>query len=595
MRGRDIVIATPEKLDFALRNDKSLIDDVGLIVLDEGHLIGPSERELRYETLVQRLLIRADADQRRIVCLSAILPMGEQLDDLTAWMRNDAEGAPIKAEWRPTRRRYGVLAWTGDAARLTYGLDDDGPFIRRFVERQAAIPPRRTVFPRDNPELTLATAWKFAEEDKRTLVFCTQRDHVEGYAKKIVDLSSRGYLPPLLSEHESIERARSIGAEWLGPDHPAVRCLNLGVAIHHARLPNPFLREVERLLSAGILTVTVASPTLAQGLNLNAAVLLVPNLYRAGKPLTGEEFANVSGRAGRAFVDLEGLVIHVMFDPKGWRRQAWRDLVNSSMARTLESGLIQIATEILRRLARGGVLSREDAFEYLANSREAWDIDVDEEGDEPLELLLEKLDNTMLGLIEALDADSDNLPQLIDEALNRSLWARQIARRAEGMRERQLQLFEARSKLIWHSTDVQQRRGHYAMGVGLLAGLRLDELADELAVLLDIADESALTGEVGRLQDSLAGVADRVLRIRPFAPDDPLPGDWRDILTSWLAGVSIRDIGPNNLRFIENAFTYRLVWAIEALRMRRVAMGWQPEILCQVALLPVLKRGCHAF
>ena len=72
LRTREIVIATPEKLDFALRNDPGLIDNVGLIVLDEGHLIGPNERELRYEVLVQRLLRRADAGQRRIVCLSAI-------------------------------------------------------------------------------------------------------------------------------------------------------------------------------------------------------------------------------------------------------------------------------------------------------------------------------------------------------------------------------------------------------------------------------------------------------------------------------------------------------------------------------------------
>jgi len=60
LRTREIIIATPEKLDFALRSDPSLIDDVGLIVLDEGHMIGPSERELRYEPLVQRLLRRAD-------------------------------------------------------------------------------------------------------------------------------------------------------------------------------------------------------------------------------------------------------------------------------------------------------------------------------------------------------------------------------------------------------------------------------------------------------------------------------------------------------------------------------------------------------
>ncbi|MGB3797960.1 MAG: DEAD/DEAH box helicase, partial [Alteraurantiacibacter sp.] len=86
LRTHKIIIATPEKLDFALRSDASIIDDVGLIVLDEGHLIGPTEREIRYEILVQRLLRRPDNADRRIVCLSAILPGGDPLIDLTTWI-----------------------------------------------------------------------------------------------------------------------------------------------------------------------------------------------------------------------------------------------------------------------------------------------------------------------------------------------------------------------------------------------------------------------------------------------------------------------------------------------------------------------------
>ena len=45
---RNIVVATPEKLDFALRNDPTLLDDVGLVILDEGHMIGLEEREVRF-------------------------------------------------------------------------------------------------------------------------------------------------------------------------------------------------------------------------------------------------------------------------------------------------------------------------------------------------------------------------------------------------------------------------------------------------------------------------------------------------------------------------------------------------------------------
>jgi hypothetical protein len=128
-------------------------------------------------------------------------------------------------------------------------------------------------------------------EGKRALIFCTQRDHVEGYAETVIDLHRRGFLPSLLNDAVPIQRAIAVGKEWLGPDHPAVLCLPIGVAIHHGRLPGPFLREVEALLAAGILHITIASPTLAQGLNLNAAVLLIPTLYRASVPLSGEEFA----------------------------------------------------------------------------------------------------------------------------------------------------------------------------------------------------------------------------------------------------------------------------------------------------------------
>ena len=43
-------------------NDPSLLDDVGLVVLDEGHMIGLGEREVRYEVQIQKLLKREDAE-----------------------------------------------------------------------------------------------------------------------------------------------------------------------------------------------------------------------------------------------------------------------------------------------------------------------------------------------------------------------------------------------------------------------------------------------------------------------------------------------------------------------------------------------------
>lgn len=579
LRTQDIIIATPEKLDFALRNDPTIIDDVGLVVLDEGHLIGPSEREVRYENLVQRLLRRADSAQRRIVCLSAILPEGQQLDDLTAWIRSDAPGVPIQSRWRPTRQRFGTLAWNGASARLSFNLEADGPFIQNFVAEVPPIKPRRTPFPRSNKELTLAAAWKFSSLGKRTLVFCTQRDHVEGYAETVIDLHRRGFLPGLLDDPAKVERAMAVGREWLGADHPAVRCLPIGVAIHHGRLPNPFLREVEALLSTGVLHVTIASPTLAQGLNLNAAVLLIPTLYRAAVPLTGEEFANVAGRAGRAFVDLDGLVLHVMHDPQPWRRNEWAALVNSAKARSLLSGIITIVNEVMGRLARTGVFGRADAMEYLANSQEAW-FPADREDDaEPIASLIERLDATVLGLIEALDANSDDLPKLLDEALTGSLWSRQIARLAAETRQHQLWIMEARARLVWNKSTAVQRRSQFAMGVGLEAGLALDAVSPVLMAQLDLADLAAMQGNSNNLVAALTVMAGHLFAIRPFVPDAELPGNWPEILAAWVSGADVAEIGIDNMRVVEDAFIYRLVWAIEAVRMKRRAEGGVSEFL----------------
>lgn len=613
LRKCEIVIATPEKLDFALRSDPSLIDDVGLIVLDEGHMIGPSEREIRYETLVQRLLRRADATERRIVCLSAILPSGDELDDLTAWIRSDEPGEPVRSEWRPTRQRFGALTWRDKDAQLRLDLDDDGPFLDKFVVEKPARGREKKPYPRKNSHLALFTAWEFANQGKRTLIFSTQANWVESYGKQVVDLCRRGYLDSLLDDEASIANALEVGMEWLGEDHPAVACLKAGVAIHHGRLPSPFLRELEVLLSKGVLKVIVASPTLSQGLNLNAAVLLVPAIYRAAEMIKGEEFANVAGRAGRAFVDVEGLIVHVMFDKIQWRKKEWSKLVASAKARTLKSGLIQIVAEILERLSSEGILDRDDAWEYLANDREAWrspdeeakvaeqlaaaveyDTDVEDDTDddedeadheeetideEPLSQLVERLDATVFGLIEALDADRADLPKLLDEALKGSLWARQITREREDIAPLQKKMLEARADLIWKTTTAQARRGHFAMGVGLEAGLIIDSMADELAKLLDQADEAALIGDIDKLVDALGGLGERLLFMRPFIPDkaNALPLNWKAILRNWVSGEDVAKIGPQNMRVVEEAFTYRLVWALEAIRTRRMAFGWSPE------------------
>ena len=67
--------------------------------------------------------------------------------------------------------------------------------------------------------------------------------------------------------------------------------------------------------------------------------------------------------------------------------------------------------------------------------------------------------------------------------------------------------------------------------------------------------------------------------MRPFIPDkaNALPANWKAILRSWVSGEDVANIGPQNMRAVEDAFTYRLVWALEAVRTRRMSLGWSPD------------------
>lgn len=232
-------------------------------------------------------------------------------------------------------------------------------------------------------------------------------------------------------------------------------------------------------------------------------------------------------------------------------------------------------------------------MEYLSSTREAWFPDAadDELESDTMESLIERLDATVLGLVEALDAQSADLPRLLDEALAGSLWARQIARLDGVEKQKQLWILRSRAQLIWNKTTVEQRKGQFAMGVGLESGLAIDALAAELTQLLDRGDAAALASDTDALIAALIGMGERLLAIRPFVPDDPLPVNWPDLLGAWVRGQDVAVIGQEAMRIVDDAFVYRLVWALESLRMNRRINGGESELPVEGAAAACLEAG----
>lgn len=82
-KSSSITIATPEKTRAMLRASPELMSQIGLIIVDEGHLIGASERYVKNELFLDHLRVLSNKNNSRILMLSAVLPNSE---DISNWL-----------------------------------------------------------------------------------------------------------------------------------------------------------------------------------------------------------------------------------------------------------------------------------------------------------------------------------------------------------------------------------------------------------------------------------------------------------------------------------------------------------------------------
>ncbi|GAA4425220.1 DEAD/DEAH box helicase [Georgenia halophila] len=94
--------------------------------------------------------------------------------------------------------------------------------------------------------------------------------------------------------------------------------LERGVAAHHAGLLPVFKEAVEELFTAGLVKVVYATETLALGINMPARSVVLEQLVKwngsAHVQLTPGEYTQLTGRAGRRGIDVEGHAVVLYSD-----------------------------------------------------------------------------------------------------------------------------------------------------------------------------------------------------------------------------------------------------------------------------------------
>jgi ATP-dependent RNA helicase HelY len=91
-----------------------------------------------------------------------------------------------------------------------------------------------------------------------------------------------------------------------------------GLAAHHAGMLPAFRHTVEELFTAGLVKAVFATETLALGINMPARTVVLERLVKFNGeqhvPLTPGEYTQLTGRAGRRGIDVEGHAV-VLWNP----------------------------------------------------------------------------------------------------------------------------------------------------------------------------------------------------------------------------------------------------------------------------------------
>jgi superfamily II DNA/RNA helicase len=575
LKNANIVVLTPEKLHFALRLEPGILDDVGLIILDEGHMIGSNPREIRYEVLVQRLLRREDSGSRRIICLSAVLPSGEELNDFAHWICQTHDCSPIATSWRPTQLRYGLLDWQNERCRLSF-LNVDGSedfFVPRFItQTMVATPSQRKSrpFPRTRQELLLAAASRYIEHGDSVLVYAPERRSVDALGKAAMEaIDAGGVSFPFKSK--AVARAIRLATEWLGPNHVAVGALKRGCSIHHGDLPYPVREEIERLFRDGAIKLMISSPTLAQGLNITVSTVIFSGVYRSGERIAFQEFVNVCGRAGRPFASSEGHILFGAMDKDSRKRQRaireWREMIRDSVHRQLKSGLVQLVTRLVSEMEARGFGTLQQLLEYALNIRSVQS----EEGRAAQATVsrIDALDEAILALIGDSDPEANQIADALDSVLESSLWFSELGRLQSAEAERLRIGMFSRADYIWSVTNGEQRKRFYTAGISLRAGIELDAAFPNLLSVYESLEQAVDARDIDATLTALMAIAEGLVHIELFRADRALPSNWRQVLRRWVSGDDLSDgnaATASDLQFVQSVCAYGLVWAIEALR-----------------------------
>lgn len=333
IRDADVLVATPEKIDLLLRLRPDFFNDVSLIVIDEGHVLGNiDKRSSLFELLITRLKRKLN-NLVSFLFISAVMPdiNAEQFAQWLCLNKNNRITSPRDIDgisWQPTRRVIGKFTWRGNSGRIDYPklkipeTKSQNAFIPRIIKVRSfnTLTPKlkkvkQVSFPdkTNKSETAVELAYKYATEAP-VLIFCAHPGFVNSVAKAFLKLLHlRGKNASKYFSYTNDLESIEIAEKWMG-NCIITECLRHGIGLHYGDLAEPIRKAVENDFRNKKLRVLISTNTLGQGVNLPIKTIIIHSLIinpQRKKRVPIRDFWNIVGRAGRAGKETEGQIIFV--------------------------------------------------------------------------------------------------------------------------------------------------------------------------------------------------------------------------------------------------------------------------------------------
>lgn len=366
LNDKKILVLTPEKLLYMIRQTPELSQSIGLIIYDEGHQFDSPSRGTNYELLLASLKSMLPENCQTIL-ISAV--MGN-ITDVDNWLNGDNSGIINGKNIASTYRTIAFTSWIETKGKIQF-VNQANPeleeyYVPRIIEEQQLnkIGKERNNrhFPQkgDTNSIALYLGEKLVNQGS-IAIFCGQRRSVKNLCEQIYDLLLRKYN---LNNIISASNISEIGKIYdlynanLG-NCPYTIASKIGILSHHRTIPQGIRLSVEHAMKESLAKFVICTSTLAQGVNMPLRYLIINSTQQGKDVISVRDFQNLIGRAGRAGMYTEGGIIfanNTIYESRKKTKERWKwkmvkELINPDNFESCNSTIFKIFEPITNGLS----------------------------------------------------------------------------------------------------------------------------------------------------------------------------------------------------------------------------------------------------